>query len=98
MLVSILTQALGLVCLSLSMDKHFKSAFARPSPPWLSIGLKWLGWVSIGLSILLVTFFTQTPTIAIVYWIAVLAINILLLGLVYCRLSLRKKIILTSGK
>lgn len=86
MLASICTQVFGLICLSLALDKHFKSVFKIALNHKLSIWLKTTGWILIGLSILLVGLLTLIPSIAIVYWLAILSGNILLLSLVYCRL------------
>jgi putative flippase GtrA len=86
MLVSICAQIFGLLCLSLALDKHYKSVFKKILPHKLRGCLKFAGWLLIGLSLLLVVLFALTPSIAIVYWLAILSGNILLLVLVYCRL------------
>lgn len=86
MLVSICAQAFGLICLSLTLDKHFKSVFKTALSPKLSVCLKTSGWLLIGLSLFFVGLFALTPSIAIVYWLAILSGNIILLALVYCRM------------
>jgi hypothetical protein len=86
MLVSICAQVFGLIFLSLSLDKHFKSVFKTALPNKLSVWLKSTGWLLIGLSLFFVGLFAITPSIAVVYWLAILSGNIILLALVYCRL------------
>lgn len=91
MLVSIIAQAIGLLCLSLTMDKHFKSAFKIALPPKLKAWLKFSGWTSVGVSVLLFVLFAHTPAIAIIYWLAMLSGNILVLALSYSQLASGKK-------
>jgi hypothetical protein len=86
MLVSICAQVFGLIFLSLSLDKHFKSVFKTALPHKLSVWLKSTGWLLIGLSLFFVGLFALTPSIEVVYWLAILSGNIILLALVYCRL------------
>ncbi|AZQ84777.1 DUF3325 family protein [Colwellia sp. Arc7-635] len=90
MLVSIIAQAMGLICLSLAMNKHFKLVFNSNPTSIVSLVLTLSGWLLISLSILLVVLLSSHISIAVIYWLAILSINILLLTLIHCRFSLRK--------
>ena len=91
MLVSITLQTFGLLCLSLAMDKHFKSAFQMPLTKQLKFLLKFVGWFVTGLSVCCLFLFVQPVSIAIVQWMGFLSANILLVSLIHCRLALKTK-------
>jgi len=91
MLVSLICQMFGLICLSLAMDKHFKSAFNTPLTYQAKIFLKCLGWIAIVLSGYFLVMFAQPLTIAIVKWLGGFSANVVLVALIYCRLALKNK-------
>jgi hypothetical protein len=90
MLANLLAQTIGLICLSLAMNKHFKLVFKVNLPSLVSLGLKLSGWLLMGVSILLVVLFSKHISIALIYWLAVLSMNILLIALIYCLFSVKK--------
>ncbi|MDO6487193.1 DUF3325 domain-containing protein [Colwellia sp. 6_MG-2023] len=90
MLIVFLTQIIGLLCLSLSMDKHFKSIFKRALTSRLSLYFKISGWLTIIISLLSVSLMSFTFSIAILYWLAFLSVNILFVVIIYSSSSSKK--------
>ena len=79
MIVSYFTQILGLACLSFVMNKHFKPVFKKELSPRGSLLFKISGWILMTTSLFLTVYITQTLAISIIYWLAFLSGNILLL-------------------
>jgi hypothetical protein len=79
MIVSYFTQILGLACLSFVMNKHFKAVFKKGLSPRGSLLFKISGWILMTTSLFLTVYITQTLAISIIYWLAFLSGNILLL-------------------
>ena len=73
-MLSLMLLTVAIVCLSLSMPKHFKDCCKRPLPEQWRRALKALGWVSLLLSLMLMP---QTG-INYVYWCCQLSALILL--------------------
>ena len=76
MLISIVLQMFALPCLLLSMDKHFKAVFNTTLTKKARYTFKTLGWSGMIMSTLLML---QLSGVEIVYWLAYLSFNIVLL-------------------
>lgn len=86
MTLSILFQLLGIIGLSLSLDKHFTCILNRPLSPAIKGSLLVSGVVSLIISIMIAILYSTTPSIAMVHWFAILSILILLVSIIYATL------------
>jgi hypothetical protein len=66
MLANLLAQTIGLICLSLVMNKYFKLIFKVNLPLLVSLELKLSGWLLMRLSILLVVLLSKHISIAFI--------------------------------
>ena len=80
MLMNVVLQLPALFCLLLSMDKHFKVVFKTSLSQKMRYGLKISGWGAMLLSILTMM---QLSGVEIVYWLAYLSFNIVLVISLY---------------
>ena len=91
MLASIVMQMLGVMCLSVAMDKHYKALFKQSLKPLRKRALRLSGCLAITLSIFLFIAQNHVISIAIVNWLAFLSFNILLLAVLLCWKGARDK-------
>lgn len=81
MLIAFILQAIGLMSLSLSMDKHFKAIFNQPLNATIALTFKTIGWLLMMISLLLVV---QMGVIFLLYWMALLSFGIIFIAISYC--------------
>ena len=61
---------IGMMCLNLAMDKHFKQVFARSISQSQALSLKLLGWVIVALSVYCSTL-AWTLSIGLAVWFGI---------------------------
>jgi hypothetical protein len=80
MLISIVLQMFALPCLLIIMDKHFKVVFNTTLTKKTRYTFKTIGWSGMLISTLLML---QLSGVEIVYWLAYLSFNIVLVIGIY---------------
>ncbi|MDO7085799.1 DUF3325 family protein [Pseudocolwellia sp. AS88] len=81
MLVTLSLQTIALITLSLSMHKHFCACFGQPPSKLLSKILLATGVLLMCLSF---KFVLNIGVISLVYWLNFLALQIVILAIIYC--------------
>jgi len=83
MLSILLSQLIATLCLSLSMDKHYKLAFNQPKSLRLTRLFTGIGWLMLLLSLIATMGTSYIGAIALVYWLGMLSINIVGVAFLY---------------
>lgn len=91
MSLSILLQLAALVCLCLSMDKHFRTIYRVFPTSNKRRTLKRCGWLLMTSSLFALVNLSDLPQIAIIWWLAFLSLNILLTAVIFSLLSERQR-------
>jgi hypothetical protein len=75
---------IGILCLSLSMDKHYKPLFKRLLQTKTRNTLKMLGWYFVGGSMAILLAFHPNISLSLVDWLAYVSVDILFISLFHC--------------